>query len=59
MLRVGPEHKIDLTARASRLDRDARNIGVSAGAATMYNLGAKSKKHIIDVIENVFKDKSH
>ena len=59
MLRVGPEHKIDLTARASRPDQDARNIGVSAGAATMYNLGAKSKKHIIDVIENVFKDKSH
>jgi hypothetical protein len=58
MLRVGPEHPIMLTPRAVRPQRSARDTGVSTGVSPMLDLSLNSNNHIIDMIENVFKDRS-
>ena len=60
MLRVGDEQPIQLSARAAseRPHRHARDSGVSASVSALLALCADSKKHILDMIENVYKDPS-
>ena len=56
MLRAGVEPRIKLVPQSIRPSRGARDSGVSSGVAAVDVLCMESKKHILDTIENVYKD---